>query len=222
MLLKTLKDTNRLNETLFLGGLSLLCLAVSLFRFVYTDTKVFLFLNWNLFLAFVPWALSSVVMLRPRLRQSKWMLALLLCLWLLFFPNAPYILTDLFHLRLNSSMPVWFDLVLILLYAWTGLLFGFLSLWDIESVLRKGVKPWMVTAISVILLFAGSFGIYIGRYLRWNSWDILTSPFQLLYDIGDRFVNPFSHPRTWGMTLLMGVFLNVMYFSFRLIRRRND
>lgn len=71
MLLKTLKDNNRLNETLFLGGLSLLCLAVSLLRFVYTDTKVFLFLNWNLFLAFVPWALSSVVMLRPRLRQSK-------------------------------------------------------------------------------------------------------------------------------------------------------
>ena len=222
MLLKTLKDNNRLNETLFLGGLSLLCLAVSLFRFVYTDTKVFLFLNWNLFLAFVPWALSSVVMLRPRLRRSKWMLALLLCVWLLFFPNAPYILTDLFHLRLNSSMPVWFDLVLILLYAWTGLLFGFLSLWDIESVLRKGVKPWMVTAISVILLFAGSFGIYIGRYLRWNSWDILTSPFQLLYDIGDRFVNPFAHPHTWGMTLLMGVFLNRLYFSFRLIRIRND
>ena len=210
MLLKTLKENDRLNETLFLGGLSLLCLAVSLFRFVYTDTKVFLFLNWNLFLAFVPWALSSVVILRPHLRQSKWMLTLLLCVWLLFFPNAPYILTDLFHLRLNSSMPVWFDLVLILLYAWTGLMFGFLSLWDIENVLRKGV------------MFAGSFGIYIGRYLRWNSWDILTSPFQLLYDIGDRFVNPFAHPRTWGMTLLMGVFLNVLYFSFRLVRRRND
>ena len=161
-------------------------------------------------------------MLRPQLHRSKWMLALLLCVWLLFFPNAPYILTDLFHLRLNSSMPVWFDLVLILLYAWTGLLFGFLSLWDIESVLRKGVKPWAVSVISVVLLFAGSFGIYIGRYLRWNSWDILTSPFRLLYDIGDRFVNPFAHPRTWGMTLLMGVFLNILYFSFRLIRRRKE
>ena len=75
-----------------------------------------------------------------------------------------------------------------------------------------------VTVISVMMLFAGSFGIYIGCYLRWNSWDILTSPFLLLYDIGDRFVNPFAHPRTWGMTLLMGVFLPVLYFSFRLIR----
>ena len=196
------------------------CLAVSLFRFVYTDTNVFLFLNWNLFLAFIPWALSSMMMLSPRMRQSQWMLMLLLCVWLLFFPNAPYILTDLFHLRLNSSMPVWFDLVLILSYAWTGLLFGFLSLWDIECVLRKRLSTKVVTGISVLLLFLGSFGIYIGRYLRWNSWDLLTSPFQLLYDIGDRLANPFSHPRTWGMTLLMGIFLNIIYFSFRLIRER--
>ncbi len=220
MLLKKLKENNRLNETLFLGGFSMFCLAVSLFRFVYTDTNVFLFLNWNLFLAFIPWALSSMMMLSPRMRQSQWMLMLLLCVWLLFFPNAPYILTDLFHLRLNSSMPVWFDLVLILSYAWTGLLFGFLSLWDIECVLRKRLSTKVVTGISVLLLFLGSFGIYIGRYLRWNSWDLLTSPFQLLYDIGDRLANPFSHPRTWGMTLLMGIFLNIIYFSFRLIRER--
>ena len=117
-----LKEYNRLNETVFMGLLTLFCFAVSIFRFVYTDTKVFLFLNWNLFLAFVPWAISSLMMISPKLRQSKWMFALLLCTWLLFFPNAPYILTDLFHLRLTSSMPVWFDLILILSFAWTGLL----------------------------------------------------------------------------------------------------
>ncbi|MBQ6726746.1 MAG: DUF1361 domain-containing protein [Bacteroidales bacterium] len=128
----------------------------------------------------------------------------------------------MFHLRLNSSMPVWFDLTLILSFAWTGLLFGFLSLWDIESVLRKYLKNGWVTAISVFLLFLGSFGIYIGRYLRWNSWDIMTSPFQLMYDIGDRLVNPFSHPRTWGMTLFMGLFLNILYFSFKMSRERKN
>lgn len=124
MIITTLKEHNRLYETFFMGLLSLFCFAISIFRFVYTDTKVFLFLNWNLFLAFVPWAVSSLMMLRPKLRQSKWMFALLLCMWLLFFPNAPYILTDLFHLHISSSMPVWFDLVLILSFAWTGLLFG--------------------------------------------------------------------------------------------------
>jgi uncharacterized membrane protein len=220
MLLNRLKETHRLDETVCMGIFTLFCFSASLFRFYYTDTKVFLFLNWNLFLAFVPWAIASLMVLCRKLGQSKTMLALLIAIWLLFFPNAPYILTDLFHLRLTSSMPVWFDLILILSFAWTGLMFGFLSLWDMENMLKKFLSKFWVTAISVLLLFVGSFGIYIGRYLRWNSWDILTSPLQLMYDIGDRLANPFSHPRTWGMTLFMGLFLNILYFSFRLVRKR--
>lgn len=221
-MIKRIKESGRLEEIVWMVMFTLFCFGVSLFRFFYTDTKVFLFLNWNLFLAFVPWAIATLVVLSKRLRSSKIMLVVLISVWLLFFPNAPYILTDLFHLRLNSSMPVWFDLTLILSFAWTGLLFGFLSLWDIESELRKYLKNGWVTAISVFLLFLGSFGIYIGRYLRWNSWDIMTSPFQLMYDIGDRLVNPFSHPRTWGMTLFMGLFLNILYFSFKMIRKRKN
>ena len=89
-----------------------------------------------------------------------------------------------------------------------------------ENMLQKYLSKFWVTAISVLLLFVGSFGIYIGRYLRWNSWDILASPLQLMYDIGDRLANPFSHPRTWGMTLFMGLFLTILYFSFRLVRKR--
>ena len=117
-------------------------------------------------------------------------------------------------------MPVWFDLVLILSFAWTGLLFGFLSLWDIERLLSRYLSRFWISVISIGLLFLGSFGIYLGRYLRWNSWDIIKEPFGLLYDIGDRLINPFSHPRTWGMTLFMGFFLNLVYWSFRLIRNR--
>lgn len=219
-MLKALKETKRLNETIFLGVLTLFCFGVSIFRFVYTDTKVFLFLNWNLFLAFIPWALTSLVIIKPKFQKSRLTLIVLLGSWLLFFPNAPYILTDLFHLRLKSSMPIWFDLILILSFAWTGLLFGFLSLWDIEKLLRNFMKRTYVIIISAVLLFIGSFGIYVGRFLRWNSWDILTEPFKLMYDIGDRFINPFEHPRTWGMTIFMGLFLNMIYLSFRLIRKR--
>ena len=219
-MLKALKETKRLNETIFLGVLTLFCFGVSLFRFIYTDTKVFLFLNWNLFLAFIPWALTSLVIVKPKFQKSRLTLIVLLGPWLLFFPNAPYILTDLFHLRLKSSMPIWFDLILILSFAWTGLLFGFFSLWDIEKLLRNFMKRTSVIIISVGLLFIGSFGIYVGRFLRWNSWDILTEPFKLMYDIGDRFINPFEHPRTWGMTIFMGLFLNMIYLSFRLVRKR--
>ena len=219
-MIKLLKEHNRLRETEFLVLASFMCFALSVFRFVVTDTKVFLFLNWNLFLAFVPWFLSSILVIRPKLQNSRFAIAFLLVFWLLFFPNAPYILTDLFHLQPNSTMPLWFDLLLILSFAWTGLLFGFLSLWDIEKVLQKMVPLRVIPVLSGCLLFIGSFGIYIGRYLHWNSWDIIREPFKLFYDIGDRLINPFENPRMWGMTIFMGVFLNMMYWSFRLIAKR--
>jgi len=201
--------------------LTLFCFGASIFRFVYTDTRVFLFLNWNLFLAIIPWALTSLSVLKPDIQKSKIIIFLLLFIWLLFFPNAPYILTDLFHLRRSTSnMPIWFDLILILSFAWVGLLFGFLSLWDLEQILKKSFHHTWVTILSISLLFLGSFGIYLGRYLRWNSWDILSEPLGLIYDIGDRVVNPYQHPRAWGMTIFMGLFLNMIYWSFRLIRKR--
>ena len=146
----------------------------------------------------------------------------LLATWLLFFPNAPYILTDLFHLQRNLDMPIWFDLILILSFAWTGLLFGFLSLWDLEKILSTRFKLVYVRSISILMLFAGSFGIYLGRYLRWNSWDILTEPLNIIYDISDRFINPWQHPRTWGMTIAMFFFLSMMYWSFRVIVKREN
>ena len=221
-MLRLLKQKKRFNETLFLLVLSLACFGFSIFRLIYTDSKVFLFLNWNLFLAFLPWAFTSFAIIKPKIQKSWIFITFILASWLLFFPNAPYILTDLFHLRLRSSMPIWFDLVLILSFAWTGMLFGFLSLWDIERILSGKLKNIWINVISVSLLFLGSFGIYIGRFLRWNSWDIIAEPFRLMYDIGDRIINPFDHPRTWGMTIFMGVFLNMIYWSFRLIRKRDN
>ena len=216
-----LKTANRLNEIILMGVLSLFCFSLSIVRFIYSDTKTFLFLNWNLFLALIPWALTTWLIIHPKIRKYKIVVGLVICIWLLFFPNAPYILTDLFHLKYTAlSIPIWFDLVLILSFAWTGLLFGFFSLWDIEFILSKFFKQKYISVISIILLFLGSFGIYLGRYLRWNSWDIINKPFQLMYDIGDRLINPFSHPRTWGMTLLFGLFLSILYFSFRLIKNR--
>ncbi len=203
-----------------MGTISLLCFSFSIFRFIYTDTKVFLFLNWNLFLAFIPWAVTSITILKPSIQRYKVTIIILLAVWLLFFPNAPYILTDLFHLRLKSSMPKWFDLILILSFAWTGLVFGFLSLWDIEKILTKSLSQIWISIISVSLLFVGSFGIYLGRYLRWNSWDIIGEPFNLLYDITDRLINPFDHPRTWGVTIFMGIFLNMIYWTFWMVKKR--
>jgi uncharacterized membrane protein len=118
-------------------------------------------------------------------------------------------------------MPLWFDLLLILSFAWTSLLFGFLSLWDLEFILYQKIKSPLVSLVSAALLFIGSFGVYLGRYLRWNSWDIIIHPLLVFSDIGEHIMNPLEHQDAWGMTLFMGLFLNMLYRSFRLIKRRS-
>jgi len=217
-----LKNSGRIRETIFLLSISAVCFSISLFRFIYTDTKAFLFLNWNLFLAFLPWFFSTVLIVYPILQKMKICVFGIIGSWLLFFPNAPYILTDLFHLRAKSTMPLWFDLVLILSFAWVGLLYGYMSLWNIEKVLSANLNKNLIPVVSMILLFFGSFGIYLGRYLRWNSWDIINKPLRLFNDISDRVIDPVSHLQTWGMTFFMFVFLCIIYWSFRYIKNRKD
>ena len=221
-MIQQLKASRHSNEILILLLFSIFCLIFSLFRVSYSNTKVFLFLNWNLFLAAIPYVLSSIVMLNIKLQEKKWVIGIVLASWLLFFPNAPYILTDLLHLKRDLNMPVWFDLILILSFAWTGLLFGFLSLRDIDRLFRKNFNKSTVFILITLLLFAAGFGIYLGRYLRWNSWDILQNPMGLVFDIGDRFIDPFSHPRTWGLTIFMGIFLNMVYWSMKQVRFKSS
>ncbi|MDR0448256.1 MAG: DUF1361 domain-containing protein [Treponema sp.] len=220
-MIKTLRDTDRLDETAFMAILSLFCLCTTIIRRLYLGTwDFFVTLNWNLFLAFVPWALTSISFIKPKIQHSILSIAALLIFWLLFFPNAPYIVTNLFYLRLKRSMPIWYDTLMILSYVWTGLLFGFFSLWDIERILGRKLPAPVVTFFSGFLLFVGSFGIYIGRYLRYNTWDLFTRTSEVLTDIGDRITNPFEHQTTWGVTFFMGIFLNIVYWSFRLVKKR--
>ena len=218
-LIQQLKRNRRLTSALLLAGMSIFSLTLSLIRYCATGSLMYLFLNWNLFLAFIPWLLSTIMVIYG-CYNKKILLAFLLLSWLLFFPNSPYILTDLFHLRKHSAAPVWFDWALILSFAWTGLMFGFASLADIEKLLcrytgRKNV-PWLV----VTLLFVAAFGVYMGRFLRWNSWDVISDPIALCDDVLQRFVHPFRHLSAWLITLLVGCLLNMMYFSLRLARRQ--
>jgi uncharacterized membrane protein len=212
-----LLQEDRAKIALFLFGMSAFCFSMSVFRFMVSGTPLFLFLNWNLFLAFIPWAAATIIS-KWRRRDSKFTVVFLITVWILFFPNSPYILTDLFHLHQRSIIPVWFDLILILSFAWTGLAFGFISLVDIEKALHKFVNPVIARASISIMLFAAAFGVYLGRYQRWNSWDIVSDPLSLISDVTGRFLDPFSHPRTWGMTILMGILLNMIYWTFKFLQ----
>ena len=221
-MLKKLVEDNRLGQTMILVLLCLFCILASVFRYYYSDTTQFLFLNWNLFLAAIPWLLSSFISFRPDLQKKKFLLFLLFCIWMLFFPNAPYILTDLIHLRLDSEMPIWFDLVFILSFSWTGLMFGFLSLMDIESFLKQHFSKWKVFLLSTIVLFIAAFGIYLGRYLELNSWDAIREPLSFLGAMKKYFLQPLNHLDTWGLTLFMGAFLNLVFWSLKIIIKKKQ
>lgn len=215
-IIEKLKELDRWQVSLLLIAMSLFSFGISLTRYFVTDSKVFLFFNWNLFLAFIPWVISSLIMLKGEIKLP--LLVGLIAVWILFFPNSPYILTDLFHLRVRVEAPIWFDLIVILSFAWTGLMYGFISLMDIEVLLQRYLSKRLITLLTISFLFLSSFGIYLGRFLRWNSWDIISNPTGLTYDIADRLINPFAHSRTWGLTILMGILLNMMYFSIKLLR----
>ena len=216
-MISQLKKHNRLSITTLLFFMSIFCFVFSLTRYFLTGTKMYLFLNWNLFLAFIPWSLGSVILMKGYEKKKTIFICFMLC-WLLFFPNAPYILTDFFHLKQRPNVPLWFDWALILSFAWTGLVYGFSSLADIELILTEKFTKRHVTCLIIAFLFLSGFGVYLGRFLRWNSWDILNNPLSVGTDILNRITHPFLHTRTWLITSVIGVLLNMMYFSFKSVK----
>jgi uncharacterized membrane protein len=196
------------------------------FRVHYTDKVTFVFLVWNIFLALIPYMISTLLVIYQDRIRNPWLIILPFAIWLCFFPNAPYILTDLFHLRHRAGVPFWYDLGLILFFAWNGLMLGYASLLDIQSVITKRFGTWTGWMVSISSLMLAGFGIYLGRYLRWNSWDVLSSPSGLMNDIISRIVNPMAHPQTYGVTILFSTFLMLGYllivqFSAVYSRRSN-
>ena len=159
---------------LFAG--SLFCIALVAARNVHTGSDNFRYLIWNLFLAWIPFAVAVLVYDRWRRRGNGIALLALGSLWLLFFPNAPYIATDFVHLQHDPLAPYWFDAVTIAAFAWIGLMLGFASLYLMQSVVRQwrgDIAGWAFAVVSIAL---SSLGIYLGRFLRLNSWDALEHP----------------------------------------------
>lgn len=186
-------------------------------RIVYTGELTFIFLVWNLFLAYVPYFISSWLQFRPDWIESNWKFAAAFFTWLLFVPNSFYIITDLFHLRNFFTAPVWFDLALILSFVWNGLLLGVLSVRQMERIvqLRFNIRHELLFIYPIMLVNA--FGVYIGRYLRFNSWDVITSPFGLMMDIGEVILNPITYRNAWGMTICYSVLMTLIYITVKKI-----
>ena len=189
-------------------GFTLFLLAT---RIVITEQLYYIFLAWNLFLAWVPFAISQKLISI----KSRWKILLLVGCWLLFLPNAPYIITDFLHLKQRPPIPYWYDILLLFSAALNGLLLGFASLLTIEKFLADRYGNRISGIVILVSFFLCAFGIYMGRYLRWNSWDIIINPDDIAIDVIDRVLNPFAHFKTWSVTLLFGSFLYVMYYSVK-------
>ena len=156
------------------------CASMIVVRMERTGSGYYRFLLGNLFLAFVPLFLSTGLRIADQLQLNRIIKTVIFSLWLLFLPNAPYILTDILHLTRANQAPAWYDLALLLSCAGTGLLMGYLSLIDVQGIVERNFNPIVGWLFAVVTLVLSGFGIYLGRFLRWNSWDVLTSPMLLL------------------------------------------
>ena len=202
-----------LERLLFLS--CLFSIGLTAIRIVYTDEWRFAWLSWNLFLALVPYLLTRFGMDRISWIESKGRFVLLFVTWLLFIPNSFYIITDLFHLEVAYRIPLWFDLALIFSFAWNGILLGIVSVRQMERLVRLNftfIKEWQFVYPIMLL---NAFGVYIGRYLRYNSWDVIANPFQLTKDIVYMILNPVHYRFDWSMILCYGVFMTLIYLAVK-------
>lgn len=202
-----------LENLLILSCLFSLCLTG--FRIFYTKQWLFAWMGWNLFLALVPYLLTRTAIRRPAWIENNRLFAILFTVWLVFLPNSFYIITDLFHLENRKAVPFWYDLALIFSFAWNGILLGVASLRQMESFIQSKwpqVKEWQFVYPIMAL---NAFGVYIGRYLRYNSWDVVTNFFQFTADMASLAMHPLNNRFEWSMILCYTALLSLVYLALK-------
>jgi uncharacterized membrane protein len=199
-----------LKALLISNGLSVFLL---LARAIDTNTYRYWYMLWNLVLAWLP--LVFAWWLSQHLKTDRWVSGkniLLTLLWLGFLPNSFYILTDLIHLHFTGEVSLLYDVVLLFSFIFNAYVVGYMSLFLVHQELNRRLKKEQAFSLIAVVLLLCSFAIYLGRYLRWNTWDVLINPAGLLFDVSDRFINPASHPQAFTTTATFFLLLSSIYF----------
>ena len=189
------------------------CVALIGLRFIVHTDRTLLFLLWNFFLALIPLALSSLLVQMNHQKMGVFSMLFVGVCWMLFFPNAPYMLTDFIHLAYGHPHWMFLDILTISWFAVSALLAALISMNDISNVLLSRYHRKRVSVMVLGLSMLTGFGIYLGRYLRFNSWDIINQPDVLFLQIGERFIDPLSHSKTWFITIGFGMLIYLVYMG---------
>jgi uncharacterized membrane protein len=200
-------QNKKVNLTLLV--LSIYCFGLLLFRAKITNSTYLFFLVWNLVLAVIPYLITTYLTVHTV--QRKIIYALLL-VWLLFIPNSFYIITDLVHVVRSEAHLFYFDLLLICSFAVSGFLLGILSLQSAEIILQRTFQNQRFTTYVIpMICFLNGFGIYIGRELRFNSWDIISNPIHLMETLyGELFST-----ETIVFSIHFGTFIYLAFLVFK-------
>ena len=192
---------------------SAVCIALVAGRMAFSHTIHLRFLVWNLFLAWVPLPFAWLsYRMEIRGGEARYLVVLPAVLWLLFFPNAPYILTDFLHLgQFPDNVPEWFDVMVIAWFALTGLMLGLVSLRMMQEVVARAAGTRVAWVFVVAVTALGSLGVYLGRFLRWNSWNVFQDPLKLADSALEQAARPDAGELLLGFTALFALLFLFVY-----------
>ena len=202
---------------------SCVSLVLLIIRMLVSESWRLWFLSWNLFLAWIPLLLAVwLKFLTDRRKIPTWKEVAVGLLWLLFLPNSFYLMTDLIHLQSSGEVSLLYDTALIISFVINGLLLGYISLYIVHTLIKKYVSEYTAYWLAQLALLLSGFAIYLGRYLRWNTWDVVINPMGLIFDVSDRIINPGSYTLTFVVTgvfyVLLGSTYAVIYHLIEIIR----
>jgi uncharacterized membrane protein len=217
--LLTYFSTNKYRLTMFalLAGATVFSVVIWRVRTEFSGTGTYGFLVWNLFLAWIPFLISYFTYTLTLTRRWIYVvIPIAAFVWLIFFPNAPYILTDFQHLAYRGGeLPVWYDVMMLIWFAFTGLLLGIVSLFLMQEIIRFEFGHWAGWAFVAAVTGLSSGGVYMGRFLRWNSWDILRDPAGLALYSFERVQNPSLQSIGFiGLFAAFFLFLYITLYTF--------
>ncbi|MBV1925228.1 MAG: DUF1361 domain-containing protein [Dokdonia sp.] len=212
--MKTLLFSKFRELSILLAGF-VLCFFLLAVRIKTWDSFFFLFLAWNIFLAFIPYGITMGLQSREILQKKKWLLIPFTVGWILFLPNTPYLISDLQHLRHSAAETMWYDVIMLTSFAWYALFIMYLTVRDMLAIWERYLPSGSMILLTIGVFILCGFGIYLGRFLRWNSWDIIQDPMTLIYDILIRVRHPFQYSQTWLVTFGYGAFTSLFYFGMR-------